>query len=567
MNGTALSGFPMLVSSTLSDLAASSSGGYVQNPNGYDIVFAADASGTIPLAFETESYNSTNGALIDWVNVPTLSWASNAIYMFYDKAGVNSSQASTTQVWGNGYAGVWHLPNGTTLGLNDSTANGNNGANNGAVAATGVVNGGASFSASSTDINLGTNASLRPTGSFTVSAWIKAATTQLAFPMVLTDGGTTGQTGYNLYIWNNAGFGEAGLIVKDNSGWGTAWAHGLTNLQDASWHSLTGVYTNNTAVSMYVDGSFVASTTSNGPMNYGTSPVGMIGWKGDSGVNDTYSGLIDEGRVSNVARSDDWIKTEYYNQSNPGNFYTITSNNPAPGISSLSPSFTPSGGSQFTLTVNGGNFMAGSVVNWNGSARSTTYVSPTQLTATITAADIASSGITSVTVVNPAPGGGVSGLSFTVTNFSGYAHQRAITINHAYVVTNFGTNFPVLISGTYSWLAATSSGGYAQSPNGYDIIFTSDSSCATKLNWETESYSASTGAVNYWVQIPSLSSSVDTVIYASSTQSNFPMLVSSTLASWEPVGAGRIQHLCTAPNGGRSPATLSSQPQPHARCL
>src|SRR5205085_7558582 len=74
-------------------------------------------------------------------------------------------------------------------------------------------------------------------------------------------------------------------------------------------------------------------------------------------------------------------------------------------------------------------------------------------------------------------------------------------------------NFPVLISGTYSYLATVSNGGNVQNANGYDVIFTSDCGCATKLNHEVETYNAATGAVNYWVRVPTVSHTTDTVIY------------------------------------------------------
>ena len=47
------------------------------------------------------------------------------------------------------------------------------------------------------------------------------------------------------------------------------------------------------------------------------------------------------------------------------------------------------GGSSFTLAVTGANFVASSVVRWNGVSRPTTYVRSTQLQASISAADIA----------------------------------------------------------------------------------------------------------------------------------------------------------------------------------
>ena len=78
----------------------------------------------------------------------------------------------------------------------------------------------------------------------------------------------------------------------------------------------------------------------------------------------------------------------------------------APTLTSLSPSAAPAGGPAFTLTVTGANFASGATVRWNGSSRTTTFVSATQLTAAITAADIAGAGSAQVTVVNP--GGSLS---------------------------------------------------------------------------------------------------------------------------------------------------------------
>src|SRR6266700_4070512 len=96
--------------------------------------------------------------------------------------------------------------------------------------------------------------------------------------------------------------------------------------------------------------------------------------------------------------------------------FTINApNNPAPSITSLSPVSATAGTAAFTLTVNGSGFINGSVVNWNGSSRTTTYVSGTQLQAGIAAGDIASAGTAQVTVFNPAPGGGTSGnAGFTI---------------------------------------------------------------------------------------------------------------------------------------------------------
>jgi len=82
--------------------------------------------------------------------------------------------------------------------------------------------------------------------------------------------------------------------------------------------------------------------------------------------------------------------------------------NPVPSITSILPSSATAGGSAFTLTVNGSDFLPSSVVRWNGNDRTTIYISSTQLTASILSSDIESAGEASVTVFNPAPGGGTS---------------------------------------------------------------------------------------------------------------------------------------------------------------
>jgi hypothetical protein len=97
---------------------------------------------------------------------------------------------------------------------------------------------------------------------------------------------------------------------------------------------------------------------------------------------------------------------------------TLYATNPAPTLNNpLVPDSALPGGASFTLTVNGSNFVAGAVVLWNGSPRSTTFVNNSQLHATISASDIATAGTATVAVSNPAPGGGTSNRAyFTVTH-------------------------------------------------------------------------------------------------------------------------------------------------------
>src|SRR6185437_11318823 len=77
-----------------------------------------------------------------------------------------------------------------------------------------------------------------------------------------------------------------------------------------------------------------------------------------------------------------------------------------PQIAQLSPSSVISGGAAFTLTVNGTNFDPAAVVQFNGTSRTTTFISSTQLQAAIAVSDIASPGVATITVANPVANGG-----------------------------------------------------------------------------------------------------------------------------------------------------------------
>lgn len=91
--------------------------------------------------------------------------------------------------------------------------------------------------------------------------------------------------------------------------------------------------------------------------------------------------------------------------------------NPTPTITTASPNTAIAGGAAFTLTVNGTGFIAASLINFGGMAEATTFVSSSQLTATIPAAAIGLAETTTVTVTNPTPAGGgsSSAVNFTVT--------------------------------------------------------------------------------------------------------------------------------------------------------
>lgn len=152
---------------------------------------------------------------------------------------------------------------------------------------------------------------------------------------------------------------------------------------------------------------------------------------------------------------------------------TVVVPNPSPVISSISPAIATAGSAAFTLSVSGSNFISSSTLYWGTTALATQFVSATQLTAQVSAADIASPGAASITVQNPAPGGGTSNaLQFEVDS-SGAA------------APSFATVTATIAPGASATYAVTL-------PSGATNI---TASCLNLPSGVTCSYSSSTGVV------------------------------------------------------------------------
>ncbi len=146
---------------------------------------------------------------------------------------------------------------------------------------------------------------------------------------------------------------------------------------------------------------------------------------------------------------------------------------PTPTITTISPNSAVAGGANFTLTINGTNFVEASTVDFGGAAAATSFVNSTQLAAVIGASSIASTGTLTVTVTNPAPGGGTSNsVNFTITSAPPPAGDQPQSIvvdptgNFAYVMDENGDGGYVFMytidptTGTLASIGAVSTYGY-----------------------------------------------------------------------------------------------------------
>jgi hypothetical protein len=77
-----------------------------------------------------------------------------------------------------------------------------------------------------------------------------------------------------------------------------------------------------------------------------------------------------------------------------------------PAIAALNPTSATAGEATFMLTVNGSNFASKATVNWNSAAQATTFVNAGQLTISVPASAVATSGTVQITVTNPATSSG-----------------------------------------------------------------------------------------------------------------------------------------------------------------
>jgi 6-phosphogluconolactonase len=99
-----------------------------------------------------------------------------------------------------------------------------------------------------------------------------------------------------------------------------------------------------------------------------------------------------------------------------------------PSIQFLDPSCASAGGPGLSLFVGGSNVTPSSVVQWNGSDRPTHVVGGNNLSADISASDLAAPGTASITAFTPPPNGGTSNaLSFAIA--SGGVNPQSVTVD------------------------------------------------------------------------------------------------------------------------------------------
>jgi hypothetical protein len=286
-------------------------------------VFASDKTTELPREVVTCNTSSHTGEM--WFLAPSLSTTVDTV--FYADFGSGASDYATSatygaqNVWTNGFVGVYHLPDGSTLSANDSSSNAFNGTNTSVTATTGKLDGGGSFNGTSSALDLGSSSTWNM-ATYTISAWFKTTDDASVYRLLTSRNTSTSLRTWWLTIWE-AG---AGTHPDGSIAWRTGGGVDLAStgsVIDGNWHAVTVVLNGTTGAYLYLDGALQSSDTAGLSAVTTLTSDPVIG-EDLSSAGRYFDGALDETDFSSVARSAGWIQTEYNNQAAPSTFYTAT---------------------------------------------------------------------------------------------------------------------------------------------------------------------------------------------------------------------------------------------------
>lgn len=351
-----LTDFPILISGTYDgtgsepDLRVTGSGGQVTSSSGYDIEFSSDSAGTTKLAHELCFYGSTTGEIVAHVKVPTLDGdADTVIYMWFGNSNVTASTAQATSVWDSGYKAVWHMfeASGNLL---DSTSNANTltqSTSSATYQAAGKIKYAVDM-ATTSFYRSSANYAPSNTTAYTVEGISYADSTPTNATIIYI--GEDGEMSLrydttNFRFWSTWDAGNAFIDLNVAGVSTSTWYHNV--LKGDGGGTRRG----------FVNGSQIGTDASlasyTGPHVASGYPVSVGAFRNSGGTDAQYfDGKIQEVRISNVARSDEWIITTYETLMNPSTFYSVSTTNLVGGStsSSLSPSVSPSPSSSISAS-------------------------------------------------------------------------------------------------------------------------------------------------------------------------------------------------------------------------
>ncbi len=306
-----LSNFPVLV--LFSNNTADSSFSYddFAYSSGADLRFTG-LDGVTPLSFDVESWD-TGGVSVVRVKVPQISGSNDCIWAYWGNplcTGLSES-ASAGAAWGEEYAGIWHLMESSHgIGQLDCYSDATTKRRDGddfvsSAVSTGRIAKGLLLNGEGDHIAL--REMVLP-GAFTLSAWILSTNDSTDFTQIISRGDNFSEQG--VYMGLAGGYLVAGGKTT-NSVW-NCQCISLTNVTDGVWHHVAAVFDNLAQeVTGFVDGRKQISVNVQFDAD-SYSPKNTVIGKNHLFGTQYFQGMIDEIRISNAKRSEDWINAQWF---------------------------------------------------------------------------------------------------------------------------------------------------------------------------------------------------------------------------------------------------------------
>jgi len=307
-----LTDFPFLVSHTDTAIKTVANGGKVENSSGYDIRF--ETTGGVELDYERIFYSATTGQIIVWVQATIDGTTSTEVYMYYGNSSVSTDQSDPTGTWDANFKGTWHMiedPSGSAPQLLDSTSNGYDMTTAGTMTSGDLVTGQIykAIDFDGTDdqaINTSWASAIDGNDAFTIEHWFNIASTPNSQFVA------SGQAGGN-NLWSTGTYGnEIGYLGFANDHLVSAAPY-----DDSVFHHLVVTHSGST-MKVFLDGVRVRNDSTTTNVTAGQD-LYFARWK-DGGF---YPAKLEEIRISNVERSEDWAITTYETAKNPSTFYSL----------------------------------------------------------------------------------------------------------------------------------------------------------------------------------------------------------------------------------------------------
>jgi hypothetical protein len=272
-----------------------------------------------------ESYDGTNGIVVAWVKIASLSSVSDTVfYMFYGDASITTDQSDKANTWDTNFIEVWHMDDNaaSTAIVASIGSNATNVANTSTKTTTGQINNALSYNGttdgSSVAVNFGTNRVV------TLSFWLNWTTNlnddDLAFEY------TNNFNAKNGFIVNPNSSSLGGVFEIGMSQGASYWTDSVAQPSTATWRLVHVVFDRGTPVNkLYFNGS--AQTLTAGPHtlipnDFDNSSLYFMS-RGTSSLNG--AGSLDEVKVSITERSADWVTCEWNNQKTSSTFIALGS--------------------------------------------------------------------------------------------------------------------------------------------------------------------------------------------------------------------------------------------------